>query len=144
MGDNVQDGGRKGPLGEGVWPQMIYRSSSAVVVLGRPPPTFLTAVPVVWNAFRARNDTFVDSELCSYTGDARLNNMEADNVIDQRMLDLVKKPNYLQQTVEENGWARKGAIWTLLSDFDLPDFLRLTWKELRYINLGIYQLKQSR
>ncbi|GFW45110.1 hypothetical protein TNCV_716121 [Trichonephila clavipes] len=48
---------------------MIYRSSPAVVVLGRPPPTFLTAVPVVWNAFQARNDTFVDSELCSYTGD---------------------------------------------------------------------------
>ncbi|GFU54369.1 hypothetical protein TNCV_3365711 [Trichonephila clavipes] len=42
--------------------RMIYRSSPAVVVLGRPPPTFLTAVPVVWNAFkRARNDTFVDS-----------------------------------------------------------------------------------
>ncbi|GFW09589.1 hypothetical protein TNCV_3996951 [Trichonephila clavipes] len=31
--------------------RMIYRSSSAVVVLGR-------------------NDTFVDSELCSYTGDS--------------------------------------------------------------------------
>ncbi|GFV23024.1 hypothetical protein TNCV_4069771 [Trichonephila clavipes] len=31
---------------------------------------FLTAVLVVWNAFQAReNDTFVDSELCSYTGD---------------------------------------------------------------------------
>ncbi|PRD26668.1 UNVERIFIED_CONTAM: hypothetical protein NCL1_37535 [Trichonephila clavipes] len=23
-------------------------------------------------------------------------------------IDLVKKPNYLQQTVEENGWAKKG------------------------------------
>ncbi|GFU52507.1 hypothetical protein TNCV_2115051 [Trichonephila clavipes] len=48
--------------------RMVYRSSPAVVVLGRPPPTFLTAVPVVWNAFQAR-ETFVDSELCSYTGD---------------------------------------------------------------------------
>ncbi|GFV29695.1 DDE Tnp4 domain-containing protein [Trichonephila clavipes] len=57
------------------------------------------------------------------------------------MLDLVKKPNYLQQIVEENGWARKRAIWTLLSD--LSDFPRLTWKELRYLTLGIYQLKQS-
>ncbi|GFT55145.1 SEC14-like protein 2 [Trichonephila clavipes] len=49
--------------------RMIYRSSPAVVVLGRPPPTFLTAVPVVWNAFQARETTLVDSELCSYTGD---------------------------------------------------------------------------
>ncbi|GFX03143.1 hypothetical protein TNCV_4289261 [Trichonephila clavipes] len=51
--------------------RMIYWSSPAVVILGRPPPTVLTAVPVVWNAFQAReNDTFVDSGLCSYTGDA--------------------------------------------------------------------------
>ncbi|GFV63815.1 hypothetical protein TNCV_2278191 [Trichonephila clavipes] len=48
---------------------MICRSSPAVVILGWPPRTFLTAVPVVWNAFQARNDTFVDSEICSYTGD---------------------------------------------------------------------------
>ncbi|GFX00809.1 retrotransposable element Tf2 protein type 1 [Trichonephila clavipes] len=48
---------------------MIYRSSPAVVVLGRPPPTFLTAVPVVWNAFKSAKRHFVDSELCSYTGD---------------------------------------------------------------------------
>ncbi|GFX96650.1 structural maintenance of chromosomes protein 2-2 [Trichonephila clavipes] len=32
--------------------RMKYRSSPAVVVLERPPPTFLTAVPVVWNAFK--------------------------------------------------------------------------------------------
>ncbi|GFW86934.1 hypothetical protein TNCV_2810891 [Trichonephila clavipes] len=51
---------------------------------------------------------------------------------------------YLQQTVEENGWARKRAIWTMLSDSDLPNFPRLTWKDLQYLTLGIYQLKQSR
>ncbi|GFW86932.1 structural maintenance of chromosomes protein 2-2 [Trichonephila clavipes] len=39
--------------------RMIYRSSPAVVVLGRPPPTFLTAVPVVWNAFQAREMTLL-------------------------------------------------------------------------------------
>ncbi|GFV42083.1 structural maintenance of chromosomes protein 2-2 [Trichonephila clavipes] len=38
---------------------MIYRSSPAVVVLGRPPPIFLTAVPVVWNAFQARETTLL-------------------------------------------------------------------------------------
>ncbi|GFX33631.1 uncharacterized protein TNCV_1932981 [Trichonephila clavipes] len=46
-------------LCEGVWPQMIYRSSPAVVVLGRPPPTFLTAVSVVWNDFQARETTLL-------------------------------------------------------------------------------------
>ncbi|GFU53073.1 hypothetical protein TNCV_3098571 [Trichonephila clavipes] len=47
------------PLCEGVWPQMIYQSFPEVVVLGRPPPTFLTAVPVVWNAFQARETTLL-------------------------------------------------------------------------------------
>ncbi|GFW46779.1 transposable element Tc1 transposase [Trichonephila clavipes] len=49
--------------------RMIYRSSHAVVILGRPPPTFITVLTVVWNTFQARNDTFVNSERCSYTGD---------------------------------------------------------------------------
>ncbi|GFT30749.1 transposable element Tc3 transposase [Trichonephila clavipes] len=51
--------------------RMIYRSSPAVIVLWRSPPTFLTPVPVVWNASQTRETTlsFVDSELCSYTGD---------------------------------------------------------------------------
>ncbi|GFV41240.1 hypothetical protein TNCV_1859591 [Trichonephila clavipes] len=39
--------------------RMIYRSSPAVVILGRPPPTFLTAVPVVWNAFQAHEMTLL-------------------------------------------------------------------------------------
>ncbi|GFW48814.1 hypothetical protein TNCV_4243941 [Trichonephila clavipes] len=39
--------------------RMIYRSSPAVVVLVRPPPTFLTAVPVVWNAFQALETTLL-------------------------------------------------------------------------------------
>ncbi|GFX66109.1 structural maintenance of chromosomes protein 2-2 [Trichonephila clavipes] len=39
--------------------RMIYQSSPAVVVLGWPPPTFLTAVPVVWNAFQAREMTLL-------------------------------------------------------------------------------------
>ncbi|GFW42547.1 structural maintenance of chromosomes protein 2-2 [Trichonephila clavipes] len=50
---------RIGPLSEGVWPQMIYQSSPAVVILGRPPPTFLTAVFGVWNAFQARETTLL-------------------------------------------------------------------------------------
>ncbi|GFV28335.1 hypothetical protein TNCV_4599881 [Trichonephila clavipes] len=48
--------------------RMMYRSSPAVVVLGWPPPTFLSTCGL--ERFpSARNDTFVDSELCSYTGD---------------------------------------------------------------------------
>ncbi|GFU70107.1 hypothetical protein TNCV_3807381 [Trichonephila clavipes] len=37
--------------------RMIHRYSPAVVVLERPPPIFLTAVPGVWNAFKARETT---------------------------------------------------------------------------------------
>ncbi|GFV25641.1 hypothetical protein TNCV_1459561 [Trichonephila clavipes] len=39
--------------------RMIYRPSPAFVVLGRPPPNFLTAVPVVWNAFQASETTLL-------------------------------------------------------------------------------------
>ncbi|GFW69999.1 structural maintenance of chromosomes protein 2-2 [Trichonephila clavipes] len=39
--------------------RMIYRLSAAVVVFGRATPTFLTAVPVVWNAFQARETTLL-------------------------------------------------------------------------------------
>ncbi|GFX86546.1 uncharacterized protein TNCV_3728151 [Trichonephila clavipes] len=39
--------------------RMIYQSSPAVVILRRPPPTFLIAVPVVWNAFQARETTLL-------------------------------------------------------------------------------------
>ncbi|GFU87029.1 hypothetical protein TNCV_1586171 [Trichonephila clavipes] len=50
--------------------RMIYRSSLAVVVIRRPPLTFLKAVLVVWNTFQARETRLlVDSEHCSYTGD---------------------------------------------------------------------------
>ncbi|GFX11626.1 hypothetical protein TNCV_5142011 [Trichonephila clavipes] len=38
---------------------------------------------------------------------ARLNNIEDDNVTARRILNLVKKPNYSQQTVKENGWQEK-------------------------------------
>ena len=75
---------------------------------------------------------------------ARIKNLEDDNIIAQRMLDLVKMANCLQRTVEENGWARKRAIWTLVSESELLDFPRFTWDELRSLTIGIYQLKQSR
>ncbi|GFX93458.1 structural maintenance of chromosomes protein 2-2 [Trichonephila clavipes] len=39
--------------------RMMYQSSPAVVGLGWLPPTFLTAVPMVWNAFQARETTLL-------------------------------------------------------------------------------------
>ncbi|GFW12296.1 hypothetical protein TNCV_2489401 [Trichonephila clavipes] len=35
----------------------IYQPSAAVVFLRQPTPTFLKAVPVVWNAFQSRDMT---------------------------------------------------------------------------------------
>ncbi|GFT93678.1 hypothetical protein TNCV_1920531 [Trichonephila clavipes] len=84
---------------------MIYRSSPAVVVLGRPPPTFLTAVPVVWNAFpSARNDTFVDSELCSFTGDANQNAcfmFELDEMFDDLRFAKGSLRKWMMETTAE-------------------------------------------
>lgn len=73
----------------------------------------------------------------------RVINVEDDEIIAQRMLDLVKEPNHLKQMVEDKGWAKNKAIWTELTDTDLQDFPRLTWDELRQLTLGIYQIKES-
>ncbi|GBP23667.1 hypothetical protein EVAR_80284_1 [Eumeta japonica] len=102
-------------------------------------------------------DKVVPNSQISYIGDyvriicavlnafhpARIKNTEDDGIIAQRMLHLVKRPNYLKQMVEEKGWIRKKAIWTKLTDTDLQDFPRLTWDELRQLTIGIYQLEQS-
>ncbi|GFT86690.1 hypothetical protein TNCV_1251531 [Trichonephila clavipes] len=46
----------------------IYRSTTAVIFLECPPPMYLTAVPMVWKAFHARETTlFFYSEVFSYT-----------------------------------------------------------------------------
>ncbi|GFX57170.1 hypothetical protein TNCV_2964492 [Trichonephila clavipes] len=39
--------------------RMIYWSSLAVIILGRPQPTFLTAIPVIWRDFKALENTFL-------------------------------------------------------------------------------------
>ncbi|GFW06231.1 uncharacterized protein TNCV_37061 [Trichonephila clavipes] len=54
---SIQDGERIGHLCEGVWPQMIYRLSTAVAFLRQTLPTFLTAVPMIWKAFPASETT---------------------------------------------------------------------------------------
>ncbi|GFW49968.1 hypothetical protein TNCV_2315501 [Trichonephila clavipes] len=61
MGGSVQDGRQIGPLFEGVWPHC--RPRVATTNLSNSCTYGLERFP------RARNDTFVDSELCSYTGD---------------------------------------------------------------------------
>ncbi|GFV05676.1 hypothetical protein TNCV_890851 [Trichonephila clavipes] len=51
-------------------PAGAYQSSPAVVVLGRPHPNLSNSFACGLERFpSARNDTFVDSEICSYTGD---------------------------------------------------------------------------
>ncbi|GFX43383.1 uncharacterized protein TNCV_4874031 [Trichonephila clavipes] len=71
-GGSVQDVGRIGPLCEGVWTHLkddisvipcSCRPRAATTNLSNCSTCGLERVP------SARNDTFVDSELCSYTGD---------------------------------------------------------------------------
>lgn len=62
----------------------------------------------------------------------------------QRMLRLSKLPNHLQQTVQEKKWDTRRVVYQELTDDCVEDFPRLTLDELRYITMGVYQLKQSR
>ena len=59
------------------------------------------------------------------------------------MLRLASQPNRLQSRVEKEGWTRKKVLWVPLTEDSLHDFPRLTLDKLRYITLGVYQLKQA-
>ena len=65
-------------------------------------------------------------------------------LIAQRMLRFASQPNRLQSRVEKEGWTRKKVLWVPLTEDSLHDFPRLTLDELRYITLGVYQLKQAK
>ncbi|GFX88364.1 HTH_Tnp_Tc3_2 domain-containing protein [Trichonephila clavipes] len=70
-GGSIQDGGRIDLLCEGVWPQLIYRSSHAVVILKGATTTLSNCCTCSLERLpSARIDTFVDSQLCTYTGDS--------------------------------------------------------------------------
>lgn len=67
-----------------------------------------------------------------------------DEIVAQRMLALVHKPNILQQRAENEGWSRKQVIWEPLTSTAVSDFPRLTLQEIRELTLGVYQIKQAR
>ena len=60
------------------------------------------------------------------------------------MLRLASQPNNLREHAEEGRWTKKKASWLPITQESLPDFPRLTLDELRYIALGVYQLKQDK
>ena len=60
------------------------------------------------------------------------------------MLRLASQPTPLRERAEEERWAKKKASWLPITQEPLPHFPRLTLDELRYITLGVYQLKQAK
>ena len=60
------------------------------------------------------------------------------------MLRLSKMPNSLQLKVDEPGWDQKKVVYNKIEDSSDLDFPRLTMDELRWVTMGVYQLKQSK
>ena len=82
--------------------------------------------------------------ICNAFRPRRIRDNPDDNLIAERMLRLASQPNHLRERVEEKRWAKKKASWLPITQESLPDFPRLTLDELRYITLGVYQLKQAK
>ena len=60
------------------------------------------------------------------------------------MLRLASQANHLRERTEVERWTKNKASWLPITQESLPDFPRLTLDELRYITLGVYQLKQAK
>ena len=60
------------------------------------------------------------------------------------MLRLESHPNHLQERIEKEGLARKKVMWVLITEDSLLILTKLALEELRYITLGVYQLKQAK
>ncbi|XP_051159163.1 uncharacterized protein LOC127280299 [Leptopilina boulardi] len=82
--------------------------------------------------------------LCNAFRPPRVKDKPDDEIIANRMLQLVSQVNHLQETVESHGWTRKRVIWEPLADTVLTDFPKLTLDELTLLMLGVYQIKQAR
>ena len=82
--------------------------------------------------------------ICNAFWAPRIRDNPDDNLIAERMLRLASQPNHLRERAEQEWWAKKKASWLPITQESLPDFPRLTLDELRYITLGVYQLKQAK
>ena len=81
---------------------------------------------------------------CNAFGPPRIRDNPDDNLIAERMLRFASQPHHLRERAEEERWAKKKASWLPIPQELLPDFPKLTIHELRYITLGVYQLKQPK
>jgi len=51
--------------------------------------------------------------------------------------------NFLQAQILSKGWDKRWVIWQPISEARISDFPMLSVDDLRYIKVGIYQLKNS-
>jgi len=64
-------------------------------------------------------------------------------IVAEKMLRLVEKPNQLKLLMETENWTKQQVIWRKMEAQTLKDFPKLTHK-LRNLTLGIYQVKQTK
>ncbi|XP_018401795.1 PREDICTED: uncharacterized protein LOC108778963 [Cyphomyrmex costatus] len=82
--------------------------------------------------------------LCNAFRPPRAQNKPEDEIIGNRMMQLVSQPNHLQELVELEGWGKKRVIWEPLTHDAFNDFPKLTMDELTLLTLGVYQIKQAK
>ena len=64
-------------------------------------------------------------------------------IIAERMLNKLHKPNLLMDFIIDTGLLRKRKIFTVMNAEIFPEFPKLTLENLYYIALGKYQIKQA-
>lgn len=85
----------------------------------------------------------ITCSLCNAYRPPRVSNPD-DLVLANRMLQISRQPNLLQQRVESKKWATRRVIWETLSSSSITDFPQLTLDEIRQLTLGVYQIKQAK
>ena len=67
------------------------------------------------------------------------------NEVAQRLIGLKNTENHIQKLVADQKLVRKNASgWAEMQDVQLEEFPRLDMEDLRFLTIGVYQLKQSK
>lgn len=83
------------------------------------------------------------SALCNAFSPARVQDSSDDSEKAARMKECFGKMNELKDFVENNRLAQRTVIWENVTDESVPDFPRLTIKDLRDLTFGIYQVSNQ-
>jgi len=68
---------------------------------------------------------------------------EEDSDLAKIMLSRAGMPNLMQSLVENENLLTRRVIWLEINDSSIPDFPKLSERDLRMLTLGVYQLKEA-